>query len=197
MRSRSGRTVYKVKTIARLKDRKTGEVLKSYKEKGGGKKPLFGGKKAGGVMKAMGGKMAKGYSKGGSRMMRARGGKMAKGYAKGGTKMMTAMGGRMMKSKGYAKGGTKMMKAMGGRMAKGMRKGGPKVMKASLGGLTLAVLGKSLKAVKPGFKPSDKISRRLFDKAVKHFDQTSSKRKNLKMEEMQSDITTTRRKRKK
>ena len=156
MRSRSGRTVYKVKTIARLKDRKTGEVLKSYKEKGGGKKPLFGGKKAGGVMKAMGGKMAKGYSKGGSRMMRARGGKMAKGYAKG---------------------GTKMMKAMGGRMAKGMRKGGPKVMKASLGGLTLAVLGKSLKAVKPGFKPSDKISRRLFDKAVKHFDQTSGKRK--------------------
>ena len=80
-------------------------------------------------------------------------------------------------AKGYAKGGTKMMRAMGGRMAKGMRKGGPKVMKASLGGLTLAILGKSLRAVKPGFKPSDKISRRLFDKAVKHFDQTSGKRK--------------------
>ena len=150
------------------------------------------------MMRARGGKMmAKGMRKGGTKMMRARGGKMAKGYAKGGTKMMRAMGGKMMKSKGYAKGGTKMMRAMGGRMAKGMRKGGPTVMKASLGGLTLAILGKSLKAVKPGFKASDKISKSLFDKAVKHFNQAGKKRKNLKMQEIQSDVSTRRRSRKK
>ena len=83
MQSRSGRTKYKVKTIGRLKDRKSGKVIKSFKESGGGRKPLIG-KKTGGVMKAMGGKMAKGYSKGGARMMRASGGKMAKGYAVGG-----------------------------------------------------------------------------------------------------------------
>ncbi len=139
---------------------------------------------------------SKGYSKGGARMMRARGGKMmAKGMRKGGTKMMRARGGKM--AKGYAKGGTKMMRAMGGRMAKGMRKGGPTVMKASLGGLTLAILGKSLKAVKPGFKASDKISKSLFDKAVKHFNQAGKKRKNLKMQEIQSDVSTRRRSRKK
>ena len=83
MQSRSGRTRYKVKTIGRLKDRKSGKVIKSFKESGGGKKPLIG-KKTGGVMKAMGGKMAKGYSKGGARMMRAMGGKMVTGMAIGG-----------------------------------------------------------------------------------------------------------------
>ena len=83
MQSRSGKTRFKVKTIGRFKDRKTGKILKSIKEKGGGRKPLIG-KKTGGVMKAMGGKMAKGYSKGGARMMKASGGKMAKGYAIGG-----------------------------------------------------------------------------------------------------------------
>ena len=67
MQSRSGKTKFKVKTIGRLKNRKTGNIIKSIKESGGGKKPLIG-KKAGGVMKAMGGKMAKGYSKGGAKM---------------------------------------------------------------------------------------------------------------------------------
>tara|TARA_R110002012_G_scaffold33697_2_gene98362 strand:- start:15 stop:332 length:318 start_codon:yes stop_codon:yes gene_type:complete len=86
MQSRSGKTKFKVKTIGRLKNRKTGNIIKSIKESGGGKKPLIG-KKAGGVMKAMGGKMAKGYSKGGAKMMKAMGGKMAKGYSKGGAKM--------------------------------------------------------------------------------------------------------------
>ena len=110
MQSRSGRTKYKVITLGRLKDRKTGKILKSIKEKGGGKKPIFG--------KKAGGKMAKGYSKGGARMMRAMGGKMAKGYAKGGTKMMRAMGGKM--AKGYAKGSTKMMRAKNGGLTVGM-----------------------------------------------------------------------------
>ena len=97
MQSRSGRTRYKVKTIGRLKDRKSGKVIKSFKESGGGKKPLIG-KKTGGVMKAMGGKMAKGYSKGGTRMMmKAMGGKMAKGYAKGGAKMIRAQKGKEIK----------------------------------------------------------------------------------------------------
>ena len=121
MQSRSGRTRYKVKTIGRLKDRKSGKVIKSFKESGGGKKPLIG-KKTGGVMKAMGGKMAKGYSKGGARIMRAMGGKMAKGYSKGGARMMKAMGGKM--AKGYSKGGARMMRARGGKMAKGMAIGG-------------------------------------------------------------------------
>jgi len=129
MQSRSGRTVYKVKTIGRLKDRKTRKVIKSFKESGGGKKPLFN-QKAGGVMKANKGKMAKGYSKGGVKMRRmAKGGTKMMRMSKGGTKMMKAMGGRMMKSKGYSKGGTKMMKAMGGRMmkSKGYSKGGAKM----------------------------------------------------------------------
>ena len=102
MQSRSGRTKYKIKTIGRLKDRRSGKVIKSFKESGGGRKPLIG-KKTGGVMKAMGGKMAKGYSKGGARMMKAMGGKMAKGYSKGGARMMRARGGKM--AKGYAVGG--------------------------------------------------------------------------------------------
>ena len=120
MQSRSGRTVYKVKTIGRLKDRKTGKVIKSFKESGGGKKPLFK-KKAGGVMKANKGKMAKGYSKGGVKMRRmAKGGTKMMRMSKGGTKMMKAMGGRMMKSKGYSKGGTKMNLTALRRAAGGM-----------------------------------------------------------------------------
>ena len=115
MQSRSGRTRYKVKTIGRLKDRRTGEVLRSYKEKGkGGRKPLIG-KKVGGVMKARSGKMAKGYSKGGARMMRAMGGKMAKGYSKGGARMMRAMGGKM--AKGMAVGGAAKLGIKGLRAA--------------------------------------------------------------------------------
>ena len=49
MQSRSGKTKYKVKTIGRLKDRKSGKVIKSFKESGGGTKSLFG-KKVGGEM---------------------------------------------------------------------------------------------------------------------------------------------------
>ena len=147
MQSRSGRTRYKVKTIGRLKDRKSGKVIKSFKESGGGKKPLIG-KKTGGVMKAMGGKMAKGYSKGGARMMKAMGGKMAKGYSKG---------------------GARMMRARGGKMAKGYSKGGARMMKASLGGLTMVALKKALGKVRPGFKMSDPIMKKDLERAAKYF----------------------------
>ena len=148
MQSRSGKTKFKVKTIGRLRDRKSKEIIRSFKESGGGKKPLIG-KKTGGVMKAMGGKMAKGYSKGGSR------------------RMMSAMGGKM--AKGYSKGGARMMRASGGKMAKGYSKGGARMMKASLGGLTMVALKQALGKVRPGFKMSDPIMKKDLERAAKYF----------------------------